>query len=79
MHAEWWKDCDFNRRYARIRKPFIILAKDIPLGRTRHRWEDNIKMDIQEVVCGGMVWIVLSQNRDRKRAVVNAVMNLLVP
>jgi hypothetical protein len=36
-----------------------------PLGRHRHRWEDNIKMDLQEVECGGMDWIDLGQDRDR--------------
>jgi hypothetical protein len=50
-----------------------------PLGRPRHRWEDNIKMDLQEVGCGGMDWIELVQGRDRRRAIVNAVMNLRVP
>jgi len=51
----------------------------IPLGRPRHRWEDNIKMDLQEVGCGGMDWIELAQDRDRWRAIVNAMMNLRVP
>jgi len=50
-----------------------------PLGKPRRRWEDNIKMDIQEVGCGGMDWIEMAQERDRWRAVVNAVMNLRVP
>jgi hypothetical protein len=50
-----------------------------PLGRPRRRWEDNIKMDIREVGGGGMNWIELAQDRDRWRAVVNAVMNLWVP
>jgi len=36
-----------------------------PLGRPRHRWEDNIKMDLQEVGCGGMDWMELVQDRDR--------------
>ena len=50
-----------------------------PLGRPRHRWEDNIKMDLQEVGCGGMDWIELAQVRDKWRALVNAVMKLRVP
>ena len=50
-----------------------------PQGRSRHRWKDNIKMDLQEVGCGGMDWIELAQDRDRWRTLVNAVMNLRVP
>ena len=50
-----------------------------PLERPRHRWEDNIKMDLQEVGCGGMDWIDLAQDRDRWRSVTNMVMNLRVP
>jgi hypothetical protein len=49
-----------------------------PLGRPRHSWEDNIKMDLQEVGCGCMDWIGLAQDRGRWRALVNAVMNLRV-
>ena len=49
------------------------------LGRPRCRWEDNIKMDLQEVECGGMDWIELAQDRDRWRALVNVVTNLRVP
>jgi len=50
-----------------------------PLGRLRRRWEDNIKMDLQEVGCGGMEWTELAHDRDRLRVFVNAVMNLRVP
>jgi len=49
------------------------------LGRSRRRWEDNIKMDLQEVGCGNMDWIDLAEDRDRWRAFVTAVMNLRVP
>ena len=48
-------------------------------GRPRRRWEDNIKMNLQKVGCGGMDWIDLAQDRDRWRAVVNAITNLWVP
>ena len=47
-----------------------------PLGRPRRRWEDNIKMDLQEVEFGGMDWIELAQDKDRWRALVNAVMKV---
>ena len=50
-----------------------------PLGRPRRRWEDNIKMDLQEVGFGGMDWIELAHDMDRWRALVNSVMNLRVP
>ena len=50
-----------------------------PLGRPRRRWEANIKMDLQGVVCGDMDWIELAHVRDRWRALVVAVMNLPVP
>ena len=50
-----------------------------PLGRPRRRWEGNIKMDLQEVGCGGMDWIELAEDRDTWRARVNAAMNLRVP
>jgi hypothetical protein len=48
------------------------------LGRRRHRWEDNIKMDLREIEWSGMDWIDLPQDRDRWRALVNTVMNLRV-
>ena len=50
-----------------------------PLGKPRRRWEDNIKMDLQKVGCGGMGWFELAHGRDRWRTLVNAVMNLRVP
>jgi hypothetical protein len=50
-----------------------------PLVRPRRRWEDNIKMDLQEVGWKGVDWIDMAQDRDRWRAVVSAVMNLRVP
>jgi hypothetical protein len=60
----------------------VLVGKSegkIPLERLRRRWEDNIKMDLQEVRCGVMDWIELAQGRDMWRALVNAVMNLRVP
>ena len=50
-----------------------------PLGRPRCKWEDNIKMDLWEVGCGGMDWIDMAQDRDRWWALVNVVMNVRVP
>ena len=49
-----------------------------PLGRPRHRWEDNIKMDLQKVGCEGMDWIDVAQDKDSWQALMNAVMNLMV-
>ena len=50
-----------------------------PLGRPRHRWEDNIKLELQEVGCGHVEWIDLAQDMNRRWALVNAVINLWVP
>jgi hypothetical protein len=50
-----------------------------PLGRSRRKWEDNIKMDLREIGWGGMDWTDLAQDRDQWRALVNTVMNLRVP
>jgi hypothetical protein len=50
-----------------------------PLGRPRRRWKDNIEINLQEIGCGGMDRNELAQDRDRWRAVVNAVMNFRVP
>jgi hypothetical protein len=49
-----------------------------PLGRPRRRWEDGIRMDLREIYLGSVEWIRLTQDRDRWRAVVSAVMNLRV-
>jgi hypothetical protein len=56
-----------------------IYIHNIPLERPRRRWEDNIKLDLQEVGCGGLDWMELAQDRDRWRALVKAVMNIWVP
>jgi hypothetical protein len=50
-----------------------------PLGRPRRRWADNIKMNLLEIGWGGVDWIAPAQNREKWRALVNAVMNLRVP
>jgi hypothetical protein len=50
-----------------------------PLGRPRHRWEDNIKMDLGDIGFGDVDWIQLAQDRDMWQALVNTVMSLLVP
>ena len=50
-----------------------------PLRRPRHRWKDNIKMDLEEVGRGCVDWLELAQDRDRWRTLVSTVMNFLVP
>ena len=68
----------WNRRDARrilVERPGVKTR----LGRTRHRWENNIKLDLQAVGWGGMEWIAMPQDRDRWRAFVNAVLNIWVP
>ena len=50
-----------------------------PLGKPRHRWEDNIKINLHELGCGVVDWIELAQDRDSWRVLVNAVMNLRIP
>jgi hypothetical protein len=57
----------------------IILEGERPLGRPRRSWVANIKMDLSEIGWGGVDWIGLAQDRDKWRALVNAVMNLRVP
>jgi hypothetical protein len=58
-----------------VRKP----EGKIPLGRPRHRWVDNIKMDLTDIGWCGVDWIDLAQDRDQWRILVNMVMNLRVP
>jgi hypothetical protein len=67
-----WRQESFDRH-------INFLEGKRPLGRPRRRWEDNIKMDLQEVGCRNMDWIELAQDMDRWRALVNAVKNLRVP
>jgi hypothetical protein len=50
-----------------------------PLGRPRHRWVDNIKMDLRELGWDSMEWIDLAQDRNQWRALLNTIMNLRVP
>jgi hypothetical protein len=57
----------------------VKLEGKIPLGRSRRKWKYNIKIDFQEVGCGGMDWIKLAQDRGRWREILNAVMNLRAP
>jgi hypothetical protein len=69
-------------RMGEVRKVYKILVGKPegkrPLGRPRRRWEDGIRMDLREIGLAGVDWIRLAQYRDRWRAVVSAVMNLLV-
>jgi len=61
---------------------WCLLGKPVrkrPLGQPRRRWEDNIKMDLQEVGFVGMDWMELAQVKGRWRALVNVVMNIRVP
>jgi hypothetical protein len=70
-------------RFEKKRNTFsLLVAKPEgkrPLGRPRHRWVDNIKMDLEETGWGGVDWIGLAQDRDKWGAHVNVVMNLWVP
>jgi hypothetical protein len=67
---------------ARLEKKRIAyrsLVRKRPLGRPRHKWMDNIKMDLFEIGWGGVDWIGLAQDRNKWRALVNFVLNLRVP
>jgi hypothetical protein len=71
-------ECPYNYRTA---YKFLVGKPQgrRPLGRSRRRWVDNIRMDPVEVGCDDEDWIGLAQNRDRWRALVNSVLNLRVP
>ena len=56
-----------------------IYERKRRLGRHRHRWVYNITVDLEEVNCGDVHWIMLAEDRDRRQALVNAVMNIRVP
>jgi hypothetical protein len=62
-----------------VRGAYNILVGRPEGRRPRHRWEDNIKMDLREIGFGDVDWIHLAQDRDSWQALVNTVMNLLVP
>jgi hypothetical protein len=66
-------------RMGEKRNAYRLLVGKRPLGRPRHRWVDNIKMDALQIGWGDVDWIGLVQDRDKWRALVNAVMNLRVP
>jgi hypothetical protein len=70
-------------RVAEKRNAYRLLVRKPegkrPLGRPTRRWVDNIKMGLLEIGWGGVDWIGLAQDRDKWRALVNAVMNLRVP
>jgi len=74
-----WRVARMGERRGVYRVLVVKPEGNRPLGRPGRKWEDNIKMDLQEVGCGGMDWIDQAQDRDRWRALVNVVMNLRVP
>jgi hypothetical protein len=71
--ARMWEGKEVDR--VSVRKP----EGKKPLGKPRRRWDDNTKIDLQEVGCRGMDWMYLAQDRSRWLALVNAVINLRVP
>jgi len=66
-------------RMGERRGVYRVLVEKPEGKKPRRRWEDNIKIDLQEVGCGGRYWIELAEDRDRWRALVSGVMNLRIP
>jgi hypothetical protein len=88
LHPEKYPEIISEKVKISFNPCFVLYSKVVsvwrpegkrPLARPRRKWEDNIKMDLQEVGCGGVDWIELAQDRDRWWAPVNTVMNLRVP
>jgi len=71
--------CDVYWGRRGVYRVLVGKLRERTTWKPRRRWEDNIKMHLQEVGCGGMDWIELAQDRDRWQALVNAVLNLRVP
>jgi hypothetical protein len=78
-HVDTWTASRPSASSAVLSLYQVDLCLSRPLGRSRRRWEDNIKMDLHEVGCVGTDWIDLAQDKDSCRALVNAVTNLRVP
>ena len=68
-----------KKPYCEIMVILNFIIDRLPLGRPRRRWEDNIKMDLEEVGRGCGDWMELAQDRDRWQVLVSTVMNLQVP
>jgi len=66
------------RRFVLIPSMKVAVDLSVQRKRPRHRWEDDIKVDLQRVGCGGMDWINLAQDRDRRQELVIVVMNFWV-
>jgi hypothetical protein len=71
--------CSTNGAKRNVYRILVGKPEEGPLGRSRRRWVDNIKIDLREMRWDGMDWIHVAQDRDRWRALVNAVMNFQVP
>jgi hypothetical protein len=65
--------------YSEMTKKLKLQVWNRPLGRPRHRWVDNIKMDLREIGWDGVDWIDMAQDKDQWRDLVNTVLNLQVP